>query len=263
MSDDNKKDKKEKRSWRERLTGPFNSASFKSFKKKMVIGGTALTVGAVGIGGAVGGKMLYDDTERTMQIYVESLDSKRTVVERSCETRTVTTYQRNGNEEEKIEKDKCDQDVLNRIIRTPQGVFANNPSKIDMKTKNEAETIDSNLKPGAWYEVVVKGWDMMGPPNIMSAERLPNNWREMREQKANGVDIPAEFGAGDQTSQAGANEQNAQEPVSGSTLEELERQLKILKLQEELKQLENGGATNDDGQTTGQQNRNNSSTPKP
>lgn len=248
MAEDNKKDGKQgKTSWRDKISARFNSASVKSLKRKALIGSAALAIGTVGIGGAVGGKYMYDETERTVQIYVESLDSKRTVVERHCETRTTTSESRYGSEETTVNKSDCDEEVLNRIIRTPQGVFANNASRIDLKTKNDTETIDANLKPGAWYEVVVKGWDMFGPPNIMSVERLPNNWREIREQRAQGVEVNPDFSATGQEEDMAQSSGATVTPApaaTGATLEELQRQLEILQLQEQLKALQNGGAQN-------------------
>jgi hypothetical protein len=232
-----------------RLSERFN---FKAMKRKAIIGGVTLAVGAGAIGGAVGGKYLYDETERTVQFQVEALDSKRTIVRETCDEVKVEKHFSWKEPEVSVNRSACDQEVLGRIIRTPQGIFANDPSRIDLKNRNEVETIDANLKPGAWYEAVVKGWDFMGPPNIMSVERLPNNWREIREAREQGIELQAEFnnGAGQQRD-AAKTIPAVTTPTTGGTsaqpsLEDIERQLEILKLQKQLEQLQNGSGQNND-----------------
>lgn len=246
-----------------RLSERFN---FKAIKRKAVIGGVALTVGAVGVGGAVGGKYLYDETERTVQFQVETLDSKRTIIRETCNEVKTEKHFSWKDPEVSVNRSACDKEVLGRIIRTPQGVFANDPSRIDLKSRNNVETIDANLKPGAWYEAVVKGWDFMGPPNIMSVERLPNNWREIREARAQGIELEAEFNnnAAPQNGAVQNNTPAVNTPATSGTssqpsLEDIERQLEILKLQKQLEQLQNGGAQNNNaggGQPPAQQQNN-------
>lgn len=230
-----------------RLSERFN---FKAIKRKAIIGGVALTVGAVGVGGAVGGKYLYDETERTVQFQVESLDSKRTIVRETCNEVKTEKHFSWKEPEVSVNRSACEQEVLGRIIRTPQGVFANDPSRVDLKNRNAVETIDANLKPGAWYEAVVKGWDFMGPQNIMSVERLPNNWREIREARAQGIELEAEFNNNARPVNDAANNTPAvTTPNTGGTsaqpsLEDIQRQLEILKLQKQLEQLQNNGVQN-------------------
>lgn len=233
-----------------RLSERFN---LKAMKRKAIIGGVTLAVGAVGIGGAVGGKYLYDETERTVQFQVESLDSKRTIVRETCNEVKVEKHFSWKEPEVSVNRSACDKEVLGRIIRTPQGVFANDPSRVDLKNRNEVETIDANLKPGAWYEAVVKGWDFMGPPNIMSVERLPNNWREIREAREQGIELQAEFNnsTGQQRDAANTTPSVTTPTTSGTSaqpsLEDIERQLEILKLQKQLEQLQNGSGQNNGG----------------
>jgi len=248
-----------------RLSERFN---FKAMKRKAIIGGVTLAVGAVGVGGAVGGKYLYDQTEKTVQFQVESLDSKRTIVRETCNEVKTEKHFSWKEPEVSVNRSACDQEVLGRIIRTPQGVFANDPSRIDLKNRNTVETIDANIKPGAWYEAVVKGWDFMGPQNIMSVERLPNNWREMREAREQGIELQAEFnnGAGP-LRDAAATTPAVNTPTTGAntsqpSLEDIERQLEILKLQKQLEQLQNGGAQNNSGDQPVQRSGNTSPRPQ-
>jgi len=239
--------------------------NLKAIKRKAIIGGVALTVGAVGVVGAVGGKYLYDETERTVQFQVESLDSKRTIVRETCNEVKTEKHFSWKDPEVSVNRSACEQEVLGRIIRTPQGVFANDPSRVDLKNRNAVETIDANLKPGAWYEAVVKGWDFMGPQNIMSVERLPNNWREIREARAQGIELEAEFNNNARPVNDAANNTPAvNTPATGGTsaqpsLEDIQRQLEILQLQKQLEQLQNNGVQNNNagGGNTPVQPRNN------
>ncbi|TVQ83459.1 MAG: hypothetical protein EA357_05965 [Micavibrio sp.] len=224
-----------------RLSERFN---FKAMKRKAIIGGTVLAVGAGGVGGVLGAKHLYDNTEQTVQFYVESIDSKRTLVRESCHEVTTERHHAWRDPETAVNKSACDTEVLSRIIRTPQGVFANNPSTVNLKGMNEVETIDANIRPGAWYEAVVKGFNFRGPKNIMSVERLPNNWMEIREAREQGLELAPEFRDQARPPQQ-AGTPAAPGPVGNQpetremSLEELQRQLEIMQLQRQLEELRN------------------------
>ena len=220
------------------LSEKFN---LKAIKRKAVIGSLVATFGTITVGGVAITKYSYDQTERVVQFQLKSVSDKKTIVEENCSYKKIASYTSwdsgffsffDDNDFENVTvsegKKKCDIEILDRLVNTSGGVLQNNSSLLDMKDEADVEVIDKNLKPGYWYEATVKGFEALGGNNIITVRRLPDDWKQATEnlsriaKPATALAIPTP---------------NADRPKSASSdsdIEALQRQLEILKIQQQL-----------------------------
>lgn len=208
--------------------------NFKAAKQKAMVGGLVATFGVVAVGTPVAVKYAYDQTEKTVTFKLDKISDKKTIVKENCTYEKITEYfamnssffsffgddDSYESETVKTSDSTCSKEVLNREIHTEIGILKNDTSLLAWKEEEDVEVIDRKLKPDNWYEATVKGFT---DSNIITLKRLPADW----EQDIN----PAK------KENTPSNKAEATKKVNTPDIEDLKRQLEILKLQKQLEDI--------------------------